>query len=141
MVVIYKKISILFPGVLKNGSTRLVRGQVMLMTVLIISGTILGATTIAGLITLNQIRQSANVSDSAKAIYAADTGIEYELFRIFKTDKYGTCVLRTCLPDYSVNNSLVNGASFTATVPEDASYIESIGNVANKVFRAFRTDL
>lgn len=112
----------------------------MLMTVLIISGTILGATTIAGLLTLYQLRQSANVSDSAKAIYAADTGIEYELFRIFKTDKYGTCVLRTCLPDYTVNNSLSNGTSFIATVPADASYIESAGS-AGKTTRAFRTDL
>ena len=115
------------------------RGQVMLMTVLIMSGTILGATTIAGLLTLYQIRQSANISDSTKAIYAADAGIEYELFRIFKTDKYEQCVLRTCLPDYSFSNSLSNGASFTATVPADVSYIESAGN-AGKSFRAFRTD-
>ncbi len=118
----------------------MVRGQVMLMTVLIISGTILGATTIAGLLTLYQLRQSASVSDSTRAIYAADTGIEYELFRIFKTDKYGTCVLRICSPDYFTNNSLSNGASFTATVPADASYIESAGN-AGKTARAFRTDL
>jgi len=57
----------------------------------------------------------------------------------FKTDKYEQCVLRTCLPDYSFSNSLSNGASFTATVPADVSYIESAGN-AGKSFRAFRTD-
>ena len=58
----------------------------MLLAVLVISGTILGATTIAGLLMLNQIRQAANIGLSLQAIFAADTGVEWELFKLFKSD-------------------------------------------------------
>ena len=61
-------------------------GQVMLLTVLVLSGTILGATTIAGLLTLYQIRQATDFANSAKAIYAADTGIEWRLYKFMKED-------------------------------------------------------
>ena len=63
-------------------------GQVMLLTVLALSGTILGATTIAGLLMLYQIRQSTDASNSTKAIYAADAGIEWELYRFFQEPNY-----------------------------------------------------
>ena len=58
----------------------------MLLAVLVLSGTVLGATTIAGLLMLNQLRQATNVGLSAQAIFAADTGIEWELFKLFKPD-------------------------------------------------------
>jgi len=60
------------------------KGQVMLLAVLVISGTILGATTVAGMLMLNQLRQATNVGLSMQAIFAADTGIEWELFKLFK---------------------------------------------------------
>ena len=62
------------------------KGQVMLLAVLVISGTILGATTIAGMLMLNQLRQATNIGLSMQAIFAADTGIEWELFKLFKSD-------------------------------------------------------
>ncbi len=55
----------------------------MILTVLIISGTILGATTIAGILMLNQIRQATNVGHSLQAIFAADAGLEWELYNNF----------------------------------------------------------
>ena len=58
----------------------------MLLAVLVISGTILGATTIAGMLMLNQLRQATNIGLSMQAIFAADTGIEWELFKLFKPD-------------------------------------------------------
>lgn len=61
-------------------------GQVMLLAVLVLSGTILGATTIAGLLMLNQIWQATNVGHSTQAIFAADTGVEWELFKLFQPD-------------------------------------------------------
>jgi hypothetical protein len=69
------------------------KGQVMLITVLALSGTILGATAIAGLLMLYQIRQTTDAANSAKAIYAADSGIEWRLYRFFKVDS------QTCNPD------------------------------------------
>lgn len=58
----------------------------MLITVLVLSGTMLGATAIAGLIMLYQIRQSTDIMNSTKAIYAADSGIEWRLYKFFKED-------------------------------------------------------
>lgn len=58
----------------------------MLLSVLVISGTILGATTIAGLLMLYQLRQATNISFSQQALFAADAGIEWELFKLFKPE-------------------------------------------------------
>jgi len=56
------------------------RGQVMVLTVLAIGGAILGASIIAGLLTVYQIRQTTDFANSGKAIYAADAGLEFELY-------------------------------------------------------------
>jgi hypothetical protein len=62
------------------------KGQVMLLSVLIISGAILGTTAIAGLLMLFQVRQATNITLSMQALFAADTGVEWELFKLFKSD-------------------------------------------------------
>lgn len=79
----------------------------MLLTVLILSGTILGATTIAGLLMLYQIRQSADIANSTKAIYAADTGIEKQLYDFFNGG--------TCAGGPAETGVLDNGAQFSVT--------------------------
>lgn len=62
------------------------KGQVMLLTVLIVSGTILGATTIAGLLMLYQLRQATQFSQSLQAFFAADSGLEWKLYQLCKDD-------------------------------------------------------
>ena len=57
----------------------------MLLTVLTIGGTILGATTLAGLLVLYQIRQSTDLANSAKAVFAADAGVEWGLYQIYSS--------------------------------------------------------
>lgn len=52
----------------------------MILTVMTLGSTMLGITAIAGLLLIYQIRQSADLSNSAKAIFAADTGIEWVLY-------------------------------------------------------------
>ncbi len=60
----------------------------MLLTVLIVSGTVLGATTVAGLLMRYQIRQATNFGQSLQALFAADTGLEWELYKKFaETDE------------------------------------------------------
>lgn len=49
----------------------------MVFTVLVLGGTMLGATTIGGLLLLYQIRQTTDMANSAKAIFAADAAIEW----------------------------------------------------------------
>ena len=61
-----------------GGSCR--SGQAMLTAVLSISGAILGATAVAGFLMLYQLRASTDSENSAKAIFAADSGVEWTLF-------------------------------------------------------------
>ncbi len=57
------------------------KGQVMLLSVLLISGSILVFSTIAGYLMLLRIKGGSFSVDSAKAVFAADSGIECELYR------------------------------------------------------------
>jgi len=58
----------------------------MLIAVLSLGGAILGATTVAGLLTLYQIRATTDTANSAKAIFAADAGTEWALFNYYCAD-------------------------------------------------------
>ncbi len=60
----------------------------MLLIVLIVSGTILGATTIAGLLMLYQVRQATNFGQSLQALFSADTGLEWKLYQLFQDADY-----------------------------------------------------
>lgn len=77
-------------------------GQVMILTILTLGGTMLGATTIAGLLMLYQIRQATDLGNSGKAIFAADAGIEWGLEQFFR-------------PGAGQAPPFSNGASFTLT--------------------------
>lgn len=97
----------------------------MLLTILILGGSILGASAIAGYLMLLKVRSVSDITNSAKAIFAADAGIEWELYRQFKTAGYAK-------PSFS------NGANFMTT--NDGQKIKSIGN-SNNIFRAFESDI
>lgn len=58
----------------------------MLLTVLIVSGTILSATVIAGLLMIYQLRQATQFGLSLQALFAADSGLEWKLYQSFKDD-------------------------------------------------------
>jgi len=97
------------------------KGQAMLLTVLVLGGSILAASTVAGYLTLLKIRTSSDVANSGKAVFAADTGIEWELYKAFKKSDYPQ-------PLFS------NGATFDSS--NDGENIKSVGESGN-VFRAF----
>lgn len=60
------------------------QGQVMLLTVVVMSGVFLSATVIAGLLMVYQLGQVTRIVDSAKAIFAADAATERALFKVFR---------------------------------------------------------
>jgi|SRR3989344_3397609 len=115
-------------------NTQVRRGQVMLLTVLTLGGTILGATTIAGLLMLYQIRQSADLANSAKAFYGADTAIEWGLYQFFKPGSSapapaftnGTTFTTVC---YEVTNCTGAGATPTdcRTTTATTTIIRAVG--------------
>lgn len=96
-------------------------GQAMILTILALGGTILGATTIAGLLMTYQIRQTTDIANSTKAIFAAEAGIEKGLYNYFRATPV------PC-PDTA---SLSNGATFTECTDADAGTIKSIGSAFN----------
>ncbi len=55
----------------------------MLIAVLSLGAAILGATTVAGLLTLYQIRATTDTANSAKAVFAADEGADWALFNYY----------------------------------------------------------
>lgn len=83
------------------------KGQAILLTLIAIGGILAGATTIAGTLVVYQLRQSSDAANSAKAIFAADAGIEWGLYQFFKlapSDQApaftnGATFTLTCLPD------------------------------------------
>lgn len=91
----------------------------MLLTVLILGGSMLAASTIAGYLMLLKIRGASDITNSTKAVFAADTGVEWELYKQFKNPAYPK-------PSFS------NNADFQTS----KSCIKSIGQ-ATGVFRAF----
>ena len=61
----------------------------MLLSVLLISSAVLGAATIAGLLVVFQLRQTADAESSAQSVFAADAGIERSLYEKYRG---GGCV-------------------------------------------------
>lgn len=78
-----------------------VRGQVMILTVLTLGSTILGATTIAGLLMLYQIRQSTDLANSGRAVFAADAGVEWALYNFECSLRAGVPCSETAKPVFS----------------------------------------
>ena len=108
------------------------RGQLMLITVLILGGTILGASAIAGLITTYRVRQSSDAKDSALAIFAADAGLERAFYQCFKQ------VVPDCADFDSTTDPLSNGAEYSVKfLTGPPSEIRSVGS-RGRVSRALR---
>jgi hypothetical protein len=99
-------------------------GQVMLITVMSLSAITLAAMTISSLLTLIQLRQAQGISNSTKAVYAADAGIEYELYKVFKDPTFPT-------------PNMTNDSSFTTSIDGVTKSIRSVGHAGSAV-RAFR---
>lgn len=85
------------------------KGQVMLLTVLLISGGILSIASITAYLMAQRLHLASNIGDSTKAIYAADTGMEWSLYRSIKPEEAQNNPWSS-----SSTQSLSNGAKFTA---------------------------
>lgn len=114
----------------------------MILTILVLGGALLVGTTVAGLLVVYQIRQSADLAGSAKAVFAADSGIEWGLYQFFKPPASGQ---PPALP------SFLNGASVTVTCTTSArvtvactdasvAFIRAVGRSGN-INRAFEQAL
>ena len=62
------------------------KGQVMMIVVMVLSSVMIGATAIAGLLTSRQIRQTADAGNFSKAVFAADAGFEWRMYKFIKDE-------------------------------------------------------
>lgn len=122
-------------------------GQAMLVAVLALGGSILGATTVAGLLTLYQIRATTDTANSAKAIFAADAGTEWAQYNYYCAANPGECPAgaTTTQPTFSGSGATAaiscydNYGATGAPIPCDStSTVVAISSgVANGAERAF----
>lgn len=102
----------------------------MLLSAILIGGSILVATSIAGYLMLLQVRQSTNIANSGKAITAASTGIDWALYqRKNENDNY---VSKTLGSEYFNNGAEVK-------ITKEGSIITSVGKSVGS-YRAFNLD-
>ncbi len=109
-------------------------GQAMIIAVLSLGGVILGATTIAGFLMLYTIRATSDSTNSAKAIFAADAGVNWVLYSYFN-------------PPEGASTTFSNGASVsvvcsdkndTAVSCDDPAVVSAIAKgIAVNSSRAF----
>lgn len=100
----------------------------MLTTVLILGGTMIGASLIAGFLTLRSIKQGGLAVDSAQAIFAADAGLDFIFNKCFKwvdsdgnytgcVDPSGVETIDTC--DNNGAYALQNGSCYKVSYKKD----------------------
>ncbi len=99
-------------------------GQAMIMTIIALGGTILGATTIAGLLMLYQIRQASDLANSNRSIFAADAGVEWGLYDFFNPSS------TIASPTFS------NGAQVTVTCYDSAGASNACSSASTTAIRA-----
>ena len=106
------------------------KGQVMLLSIVIIGTSIMVVTIIAGYLMVQRLRFSSNMADSAKALFAADAGIECEQYNIFHPGSVFNCNDPAVL---NFDDPLVSAQTINNMVN---FYIKSTGT-SNKSKRAF----
>jgi len=111
-------------------------GQSILVIVLVLGATMLGATTIAGYVSLQKIRAATDIIDSTRAVYAADAGIEWCLYYKFNT-AVGDSSFRC---DSTVNNPMAElvfpESRASVGMSDDGVLVKSVGNAGDS-YRAF----
>ncbi len=101
-------------------------GQTMLLMVLILTSTLLSVAIISSLTMLFQIRQSSDFTNSAKAIFAAETGAEWWRYDIRKQSGSGAPIT-----SQSINASLSNGSSFEIFPTGNPNQVKIVGTAGN----------
>lgn len=106
----------------------LIKGQLMITTVLILGGVVISAASLLGFLIVHKLRQVTDITDSAKAVFASDAGREWEYWQALKLGE------RLSLSDCPHFN---NNAGFKTAVwrNEDGNmlYILSTGESAKNV--------
>ncbi|MDP3003998.1 MAG: pilus assembly PilX N-terminal domain-containing protein [Candidatus Azambacteria bacterium] len=93
------------------------RGIALLLTVIIISVVLLITTLISNIV-ITQLKLAGDINDSVAAIYAADSGVEWQLYQI----RYGVLISTPIMSNGATVSATVTGASPNFTIKSLGSY-------------------
>ena len=93
------------------------KGIALLLTVIIISIVLLTATLIANVV-VTQLKLAGDINDSTTAIYAADSGVEWQLYQI----RNGGLVSAPTMSNGAIVSATVTGISPNFTIKSLGSY-------------------
>lgn len=82
----------------------------MILTVVILGGIIISIASLMSYLIINNLRQSTDISLSARAVFASDAGREWELWKAIKKGELPTEGSDDSCPTFS------NGAQFTGGI-------------------------
>lgn len=110
----------------------------MLLAIVALGSTVIGATTIAGLLMIYQLRAAKDTAQSAAAISAADAGLEYGLYIFFHPTS--TVITSSTPPALGTGRSVEvkcwNDAATSVVIPCDyrdttSARITALGRAGN----------
>jgi hypothetical protein len=90
----------------------------MILATLALGGALLGATAIAGVLMLYQLRATTDTENSAKAIFASDGGVEWALFNFYCSQ---TTPPRCAVPPAYPSSTFTNGATVDVVCYDDTN--------------------
>lgn len=103
-------------------------GQAMIIAILSLGGAILGATALAGFLMLYTIRNTTDSENSAKAIFAADSGVDWAIYSNINPPASpvpvfgnGAVLTVTCYDATGVTTTTCDNASATTAIAEGNS--------------------
>ena len=94
-------------------------GIALLLTMIILSATVLTATLIAAIVII-QFKLSSDINNSTIAIYAADSGVEWQLYQI----RNGSSVPAPVMSNGATTTTTVTGISPNFTIKSLGAYKE-----------------
>ena len=95
------------------------KGIALLLTIIIISVVLLIATLISNIV-ITQLKLAGDINDSTTAIYAADSGAEWQLYQI----RQGTSVPAPTMSNGATVSATVTGSSPNFTIKSLGAYRE-----------------
>lgn len=93
------------------------KGIALLLTMIIISIVLLIATLISNIV-ITQLKLAGDINDSTVAIYAADSGVEWQLYQI----RYGASIPTPVMSNGATVFVTITGASPNFTIKSLGSY-------------------
>lgn len=105
----------------------------MLMSVLLISGAILAVSALASSLVLQQLKKSTAAGESARAVFAADAGIERALWERYHDSAIQAGCASSTFP--FPPETLTNDSTYT-TIIKNCDYASSLGEYGRSA-RAF----